>query len=530
MLNLKQLAQYSLTQSRELQSQVLNAMRDFSEEDFDSDIFYLMGLLSANIGEFESSFYYYSRCLDKNPTYKNALFDLGAIHFNLGYWNEGIMYGEQVYRLDKDFKNITQHLANSYSQIGKHDEANHYYRESIELNPNNIQVWADYFLSLNYCNIPIESRIELQNEYKRQGFQNNEFPKIVRKSKIRIGYVSSDFRNHAVSYFYKGLITHHNQEVFDVYFYSTSDINDDITQKFQESGTFKCITNSELLYNTIILDDIDILIDLNGYTRGHSLDVFINNPSPIQITWLGFLNSLSLSSLPYKLTDRNLIDDSIKDYYTEELLLLNNCLFYDPPQNCPNISPLPYLKNGYLTFGFFNNFRKVNDDVLYAWSKILLSHKDCKFIMISSDFKHQNEYVIDYLNNQGFTNIEMVKQGDIIQFMELFNQVDVSLDPFHHVGGVTTAHSLWMGVPVLTLQGSLESERISSALLKNVGLDYHVSFNQEEYIQKGIDLDSNTLIEIRRHLRDRFPKRDSILKELENTYIGLYHKHSTTDI
>lgn len=315
-----------------------------------------------------------------------------------------------------------------------------------------------------------------------------------------------------------------------MYFYSTNSFEDSITEIFKKSGDFKSIEDSETLYHTIKQDDIDILVDLNGYTRGNKLDVFIHNPSPIQVSWIGFLNSMYLSSIQYKITDRNLIDESIKDYYTESLITLNNCLLYDSPNDCPHITPSPYEINGYLTFGFFNNFRKLNGDVLDTWVSILLSHKNFKFVLMKSDFQEQIKYVISYLNQRGFDNIEVLNNVDIREFMECIGSVDVCLDPFHHVGGVTTAHSLWMGVPVLTLEGNLESERISYASLKNVGLDSFITKSKDEYILKGIEIPIHKLKDIRNNIRYMFPKREYVLNELEMAFTIIYNQHLSFDI
>lgn len=198
---------------------------------------------------------------------------------------------------------------------------------------------------------------------------------------------------------------------------------------------------------------------------------------------------------------------------------------YDPPNNCPHISPSPYEINGYFTFGFFNNFRKLNDDVLDTWVSIMLSHKNCKFVVMKSDFQEQIEYVISYLNQRGFDNIEVLNNVDIREFMECIGYVDVCLDPFYHVGGVTTAHSLWMGVPILTLEGNLESERISSALLKNVGLDSFIAKSKDEYILKGIEIPIHKLKDIRNNIRHMFPKREDVLNELEMAFTTIYNQH-----
>lgn len=522
MENIKELARYSLKKDLDTQKYVLSAIEDFVKYDYDTDLLFYAGLLSANLGNYQNSIHFYKECIRLNPSNKNAYFDIGAILFHIGEWDEAIYYGERLYEIDHTFQNIALHLANSCSHIGLYSKANEYFRKALESEPNNIQIWSDYILSLNYTKYSIDERKKIQDHYKNFIFQNIEFPKINKKEKIRLGYVSFDFSNHPATYFYKGLITKHTSDIFEVYFYSTNTIEDDITIKFKESGNYKCITDPEMLYHSIKNDDIDILIDLNGFTRGNSLQVILHNPAPIQITWLGFLNSMAIPSLPYKITDKNLIDESIADYYTENLLLLDNSLYYEPPTSFPAIKPSPYIQNGYLTFGYFNNFRKLSEEVLDSWVEILLYHKNSKFIFIKSEYKKHNDFVFQYLNDKGFHNIEIYDQVNTYTFMDIVSKVDVCLDPFPHVGGATTAHSLWMGVPVLTLEGLLENERISSALLKTVGLELFIAQNKEEYIEKGKNIDIRYISEIRQDLRAKFPNYHTILNQLENSFINLY--------
>lgn len=522
MENVKELARYSLTKDIDTQKYVISVVEDFIKYEYDSDLLFYAGLLSANLGKYEQSIYYYKESIRLNPSNKNAYFDIGAILFHMGEWDEAIEYGEKLFKLDNTFQNISLHLANSYSQIGLYQKANTYFRIALESNPDNIQIWSDYILSLNYTNYSIDERKKIQDHYRNLIFQNTKFPKINKKEKIRLGYVSFDFCNHPATYFYKGLITKHTIELFDIYFYSTNIIEDDITVKFKESGNYKCITDPELLYHTIKNDSIDILIDLNGYTRGNSLQVFLHNPAPIQITWLGFLNSMAISSLPYKITDKNLIKDSVVDYYTENLLILDNSLYYEPPTTYPAIKPSPYIQNGHITFGYFNNFRKLSDEVLEAWIEILLYHKNSKFIFIKSEYKKHNDEIFTFFNQKGFYNIEMYDRANIYMFMDILSKVDVCFDPFPHVGGATTAHSLWMGVPVLTKEGLLENERISSALLKNVDLEWFIAQDKEEYISKGKNIDIQYISSIRQDMRNRFPEYHIILNQIENMYVDLY--------
>jgi predicted O-linked N-acetylglucosamine transferase (SPINDLY family) len=489
-------------------------------------ILYSNALEAANSLNFENAFYYYKKLLEINPYHKQTFFDLGAINSFLGNVEESIKYAKLLIEIDHSYNNITIHLANTYSNLGYHNESINLFKEELNRNPHNLTAWSDFFLSLNYIELSLQDRIHFRNEFSKllktptnySGFNNQ---------KIKIGYVSSDFRNHAVAYFIKGLITKHNNSKFDIYYYHLSPIQDEITNSFIKSGRFKeCsnLSNDEILQE-IRKDEIDILIDLNGFTQSNRLEVFLEKPACIQITWLGFLNSLGIPSIEYKISDSNLIENSFEDYYSEKIIKLDNSLVYDPPESYPPISNLPFTYNGFITFGYFNNLKKLNKDVLDAWSIIFKSHKNCKLLIIKSKYNKLNNIITTYLNSKGFYNIEFRDESSLYDLMKIISLVDIALDPFPHTGGATTAHSLWMGVPVLTIQGKLEFERISSSILRNLQLDSFICENTEEYIQKGMSLRIEELKEIRLNIRSKFPDSNDAIKDLESKLVSLYTLH-----
>jgi predicted O-linked N-acetylglucosamine transferase (SPINDLY family) len=167
----------------------------------------------------------------------------------------------------------------------------------------------------------------------------------------------------------------------------------------------------------------------------------------------------------------------------------------------------------------------LNKDVLDAWSIIFKSHKNCKLLIIKSKYNKLNNIITTYLNSKGFYNIEFRDESSLYDLMKIISLVDIALDPFPHTGGATTAHSLWMGVPVLTIQGKLEFERISSSILRNLQLDSFICENTEEYIQKGMSLRIEELKEIRLNIRSKFPDSNDAIKDLESKLVSLYTLH-----
>lgn len=512
------------------QDLALKATEDLLQIYENEDLLYSSGLLSANLGDFHKSLYYYQRLLNVNSNHKQALFDLGALYSHLGDLDKSIEYAENLIKIDPNYNDIQIHLANAYSNSGNHDKASEFYQSALGNNPYNLNAWSDLFLSLNYTNITIDERIAIRNEFSKL-LKPHTSQKINNKNhKIRLAYISSDFRNHAVAYFLKGLITKHDTNIFDIYYYSLSNIEDEITRQFKNSGNFiNCsIFSIEELTKVISNDEIDILIDLNGFTQPNKLEALLQNIAPIQITWLGFLNTLGIPTINYKISDIHLIDDEIEDYYTEDIIKLNNSLVYDPPSEFPDISQLPYKYNGYVTFGFFNNPRKLNLNVCDKWIEIFKNYEGCKLLIIKSKYEKYNQNLKSYFNSKGFTNIEFVEETSMYDFMKHIGSVDIALDAFPHSGGATSAHCLWMGVPVLTIEGKLEFERISSALLKTVGLEMFVCTTEDDYVKRGSSLDFSKIEDIRVDLRSRFPDYLKVIKELESELISIYKIHQSS--
>lgn len=526
MKNLQQVAQQSrIDGSQKIAIEFIESQ--LKEQELDS-LYYTLAILSADIGDFQKSIDYFDFALTINPEHKDSLYDRGAVLFAIGQWEEAIATANYLVTLDENYRNVLVRLGGAYSHLGDNKKAVECYTRAIELNEGNLEAWSDLFLCLNYVeNTPEElySYYQKFSEILKDKITLN--PTYHNNSKIRIGYVSSDLRNHAMGYLLKGLITNHNKENFDVYYYHNSPIEDDITDIFKNSGNYinsHNLTNEEL-YSRIKEDSIDVLIDLNGHTQGNRLPIFIWGASPIQISWFGFLNTTGIPAMTHRFLERDLASDEIKSHYTEQLIELTQSFHYSPPQNCPDVTEAPCKSNGFVTYGIFNNIKKVNIECLRAWVEILKKRENSRLLLIGSESDAINKNIMAFFNENGITNVTIKKQTtDIHSFMETISQVDVALDSFPHVGGTTTAHTLWMGVPVITLRGNWEYERISSSLVKSVDLDECIATSIEEYIQKSIDVSEEYIQEKRMNLRSKFPNYAPILEDIEGDIIRIYRE------
>ena len=240
---------------------------------------------------------------------------------------------------------------------------------------------------------------------------------------------------------------------------------------------------------------IEILIDVMSITHPERIGIFNNRVSPLQISWLAYCNTVGSDKIDYLIADTNLVRDNEEKYYTEKIIKLSNIWSthsgFDLNRVCQE-SPL--LKNKYITFGSFNNFMKISNEVIDTWSKILKKIDNSKLILKSSEKynyeilirkfeKYGVDHMIQILDKKNFENIE--------DHLNLYKKIDIALDTFPYTGVTTTFEALWMGVPVLSLKGHNFKSRCGESILKNANLDYLICSNKNEYIQKAYDLSTN---------------------------------------
>lgn len=340
--------------------------------------------------------------------------------------------------------------------------------------------------------------------------------------KLRIGYLSADFRHHPVGYLIYPLIRGFSHDKFQVYCYSIGSANDDINAAFKACPVeWREVAKLDYikLAEQIRADEIDILVDCGGHTCNNRLAVFALRPAPVQISAIGWVGSTGLYDTDYILTDNYCAPFETNPFYTEKFLTISGshfCFSYLRGKY-PEIMESPFKRNGYITFGCFNNFAKITDKILENWSIILNKVPNSKLIL-----KHK---LLGYEEGQQLAKARLLKAGISIDRVELrgfssdylqqYNDIDIALDTFPYTGGMTTFDSLYMGVPVISLVGERHGERFGFSLLSNVGLNMLTADSEDEYIAKAIVLSENEdiLSKLHENLRDMVessPLMDSV--------------------
>ncbi len=372
-----------------------------------------------------------------------------------------------------------------------------------------------------------------------ENFKTIENRTLNKKSKIRIGYISPDFRKHVVVFFSFKLLANYDKNKFEVICYAKGS-EDGVTSQLKTLvDGWRNINNLSEDEAAILIknDEIDILFDLSGHTANSCLPILARKPAPIQISGIGYFNTTGLKAVDYFLTDINCDPIGANDnLFIEKLLRLPHSHFcYTPSDEVPEVEYLsPQEKKGYITFGSFNNFTKVTDEILLMWKKIMDRFNNSKLLLKSSVFNSEygTEVIKKRLERLGFDLTKIELRGFSADYLEEYNEIDIALDTYPYPGGGTTCDALYMGVPVITLVGERHGSRFGYSILKNIEMEECIAFTKIDYIEKAISLanDTKKLKQWRKILRGKMEKSplmngDLYMDSIEQAYIRIYQEY-----
>lgn len=440
--------------------------------------------------------------------------------------------------LDLDIKNrpgVLDNLASVYCGQGKFEESLKFYREALAESPSDPRIYSNLLLTSHYSEQV--DPVGLYEMHRR--WPGNHSGSSIRfdhsrrdrdpDRKLRIGYVSSDFREHSVAYFIEPVMSAHKRSAFEVYCYHNSLKSDRITERLQAVTDGWCVCeklDDATLARRIYEDEIDILVDLNGHTAGGRLPVFCMRPAPVQVTYLGYPNTTGANGVDYRLTDACADPEGEDQFYSEKLLRLPSFLCYQPPDECPPVSSSPAEKNGFVTFGSFNNLAKLNKGVVDQWCRILHLVAGARLLLKNPSFTDNAtvEYYRALFDERGIEEERVELIGftkTTAEHLEMYSRIDIALDTYPYNGTTTTCEALWMGVPVISQCGDVHRARVGKSLLTLINAEDWLSDTSEEYIERAVRLagDIPGLVELRRTMRARL--ENSALMDADGFVAGL---------
>ncbi|KPA15716.1 O-linked N-acetylglucosamine transferase, SPINDLY family [Candidatus Magnetomorum sp. HK-1] len=472
--------------------------------------------------KFEQSRDCFHHVLTLKPNYYEARIHLAMVYESMNRIDDSINCCQYVIAKSK----MKSHLSMAFNQLGNAylkkamlSSAIKAYKSALENDNGHQQIWSNYLLVLNYD--PAQSVDKIFDTHKDWGnlmakkLPKNSFHSNMpdEKRPIRIGYVSADFRTHPVSFFIEPVLKHHNEQKYEVYCYADVQKPDIITNRLSKyQNIWKNISgySNAAVSELIKSDGIDILIDLSGHTAKNRLSVFAEKPAPIQVSYLGYANTTGLKLMDYRLTDIYTDPKGSEKYYTEELVKIDPCFCcYQPPDQSIDVSDLPALKNGFITFGAFHNLIKVSEQTLLLWVNLLKSIPNSRLILQSitlSDAASVNSFR-QWFESKGIKphRIEFLGYQSFENYLIKHHDIDILLDTQPWSGHTVSCHGLWMGVPIMTLEGNRHAGRMVGSILTALGLEDWISKTHIEYIQKMIfwSKEQERLAMLRQYIRSR---------------------------
>jgi len=332
-----------------------------------------------------------------------------------------------------------------------------------------------------------------------------------KNKKIKIGFLSSDIiNNHSVTYFLKTVINNYDKNNFQIYLYLNNKkiYHDETTQffidKVDNSHNISDLNDTDAI-NLIRNDKIDILIDLMGITSDSRLQIIKNRVASKQILWCGYCNTTGVDEMDFIIADKNLIYESEHNLYREKILYLPNIWNCHSGINFKrSFNEAPSTQNNNITFGSFNNFNKISDNVIKTWSEILKTVKNSKLILKSSSPTMTSSLLNKFEKENVLESIEFephVKNFD--EHMRHYKKIDIALDTFPYNGVTTSFEAIWMGVPVLTMQGYNFNSRCGESINKNLNLNCLIAKDEQDYIFKAKEFSNyDKLSKIRKKIFD----------------------------
>lgn len=498
-------------------------------------------------GHLDKAMVAYQQALALNPNDADTYNNLGTVFSQMGYLSKATRCFQQALQLVPDFSEVGSNLASSLLYQGFIPQAISHYQQILAARPNAL-THSNLLLACQYqTDVDLTTLFSAHQQFNQQyvlplaasiqPHLNDRY----QQRKLKIGYISTDFHKHSVAYFIEPVLVQHDHEQFEIVCYDNNTTTDKVTQRLKKSVDqwINCVGwSDEELAEKIRQTAIDILVDLGGHTNQNRLLVFARKPAPVQITYLGYPSTTGLTTIDYRITD-NYVDPEGKtdSFNAEQLIRMPNSYFcYRPDDDSPPINSLPALKKKQITFGSFNNYAKLNANILASWAQILQRVPGAKLLLKARslndpDTRQRLKQELIALGIDSGRLILANYADSTVAHLKYYHQIDIALDSYPYHGATTTCEALWMGVPVVTLGGERPASRMGLSILSALGLTELIADTPTEYIEIGVNLanDMSYLQKLRAGLRHKMqtsPLMDdkNFTRQLEIAYRQVWEK------
>lgn len=445
----------------------------------------------------------FQQAVELQPDLADTRLSLGNLCIRTGQLDDAAEQYRQIALRAPDDAAAHNRLGKVLAIQGNLETARDHFLEAVRLQPRMARAHSNYLMTLNYqADVEPAASLAEHRFWERlhgpgligpPSFENE--PWVNRR--LRIGYVSPDFRQHAAAHFIEPLLAGHDRLQFELFAYGDLETPDNTTTRIASTvDHFKNTTswNDQQLADEIRRDRIDILVDLAGHSAGNRLAVFCHRAAPIQVSYLGYPHSTGLSSIDYYLTDT--VADAAEDQrrYSERLLRLEpSFVCYAPPEPSPEPGRLPAQRNGFVTFGSLHALPKISNAVIGLWCRVLRAVPSARMLCFRNSLTGSaRDWLLDEFARGGIggdrLEIRAESSRDLSRYLSVYNDVDIVLDTYPWSNHVGACETLWMGVPIVTLAGDRHSARLCASVLNAAGLKELVAPSHDEFVQIASDL------------------------------------------
>jgi protein O-GlcNAc transferase len=474
---------------------------------------------------------------------KNVLahYNLGVVLKKLNRIEDATKAYLQAVKIKPDYSAAFNNLASILHAQGRVDEAADYLRKNLAIAPS-AALHSNLLYTMWFDPVVTQEQIIAEHaswaerwvkplEREIRPLENNLDP----GRRLRIGYVSPDFREHVIALFMQPILHHRNRGQFEVFCYSDVANPDFMTERLRaDSDTWVPTTSMSdaALAKRICADRIDILVDLTAQMVRNRLLMFARRAAPVQVSYLAYAETTGLPTMDYRLSDIHLDPASAKSFGPEEIVRLPETYWcYQPQIDVPTVST---PKNGPITFACYNNCAKINRPVISLWSEILKLISNARIRLVAIGGETGNGHLKRTFEDHGIdaARVEVLSPIAYRDYFSLYEDVHIALDPFPYNGGTTTLDALYMGVPVITLAGKSGMSRAGVSILTNAGMTELIASSEDEYTKIAIALshDHRRLSELRGSLRPKLMNSTLMnaprfVRNLEMVFRTMWQKH-----
>lgn len=481
-----------------------------------------LGVALRNLGQADAAAASHRRALEIDPGHVSSHNNLGVALRDLGQLDAALASCRRALELDPDFVPALNNLGVALEDRWQLDDAVACFRRALQLDLDSTAMRSSllslqlYLVGASAQSFLAETR-QFGDLVARQASAFTDWANTPDPERcLRIGFVSPDFRTHPVGYFIESILAALRSSAagrLEISAYMTNSHTDAVTDRIRS----RCHAwhsvlgvSDENLARQIRADGIDVLIDLSGHTFGNRLPLFAWKPAPVQVSWLGYLATTGLAAMDYIIADPWALPEAEEAHFTEKIWRLPDTrLCFTAPDLDIQVAVLPASVSGHITFGCFHYQNKINDAVIALWARVLKAVPGSRLFLKTKQFgiADVRQRITDRFAANGIEADRLIFEGSSprVEYLATYHRVDIALDPFPFPGGTTTAESLWMGVPVLTLAGERFHERQGVGLLMNAGLPDWIAADENDYVARAVSHagDLPRLAALRKGLRQK---------------------------